>query len=96
MKTLLAFIVGLLIATSALALEVNDASGSQLESIKGIGPVTSTAIQEARKTKPFASWSDLMARIKGVGSNTAKKWSDQGLTVNGATLGGSQDTPAKP
>ncbi len=96
MKKLLAIIAGLIITTSAWALEVNDATGSQLESIKGIGPMTSTAIQEARKIEPFASWSDLMTRIKGVGSATAKKWSDQGLTVKGAAFNISQGQAPKP
>ena len=89
MKTLLTVLATILMATSAWALEVNDASDAELQSIKGIGPATSTAIQTARKAKPFSSWSDLMSRIKGVGSVTAKRWSDQGLTVKGAKLAGS-------
>lgn len=86
MKYLLSLLLTALATCHALALEINQATAPQLETIKGIGPVTSQAIMDARKDKPFSSWADLQARIKGVGTNTAKKWSDQGLTVQGAKL----------
>ena len=81
MKKLWIVILGVCTSLSAWALDVNKATLTELRGIKGIGPATAQAIVDARTAAPISSWDDLMKRVKGVGSITAKKWADQGLTV---------------
>lgn len=69
----------------AFAVEVNQADQAALDGIKGIGPTTSKAILEARKKGGnFKDWDDLQVRVKGVGEKSSDKFSQAGLTVNGA------------
>lgn len=86
-----------LTAPAWAAVEVNQASQAELESVKGIGPATSARLVEERKRSPFKDWDDLILRIKGVGAGSAAKLSEAGLTVNGAPFGRSttQAVPAK-
>lgn len=79
------------------AVDVNKASATDLDSIKGIGPGTSAKIIEQRKNAPFKNWNDLIGRVSGIGEKRAAKLSHQGLTVNGEAYkpaGG--PSPAKP
>ena len=66
------------------AVEINQATQAQLESVKGIGPALSAKILEARKAGNFKSWSDLQDRVSGVGPGSAAKLSQAGLTVGGS------------
>jgi competence protein ComEA len=81
------FLIAALLSVSSLAclagVDVNKASAADLDSIKGIGPSTSTKIVEARKTTPFKDWNDLVKRVPGIGEKRAAQLSAQGLTVNG-------------
>lgn len=91
--TLLALASGFAFA----AVDVNKASQAELEAVKGIGPGMSTKILEARRSGPFANWSDLQTRVKGVGHGNAVKFSADGLTVNGAAYAAAAPSPkAKP
>ncbi len=66
--------------------EINSADQAALDSIAGIGPATSKAIiDERKKGGNFKDWSDLEARVKGVGEKNAVKLSAAGLVVNGQT-----------
>lgn len=94
--TLLALASGFAFA----ATEINKAAQAELESVKGIGPGMAGRILDARKSGPFADWADLRTRVKGVGEGNAKKFSEQGLTVNGkaytvAAAAPAKDQPAK-
>ena len=71
-------------ATFAFAIDANKASQAELESIKGIGPSVSQRVLDERAKKPFADWSDMETRVKGVGPGNAAKFSAAGLTVNGS------------
>jgi len=82
-KSFLGFVLALLAATAFAAVDVNQASQPELESIKGIGPSMSGRILEARKAGAFTDWGDLLTRVKGVGDGNATKFSAEGLTVNG-------------
>jgi competence protein ComEA len=77
-----------LIAAFALnafaAVEANQASRADLETVKGIGPGLSGKIVEARKAGAFKNWGDLVERIGGVGPGSAARLSQAGLTVAGA------------
>lgn len=67
----------------AQALDINQASEADLDTIRGSGPALTARILAARQNGPFDSWRDFMHRVKGIGAATAKKWSEQGVTVNG-------------
>lgn len=84
-----------LASTAALAAtDVNKATRAELEAVKGIGPSMATRILEARKTGNFNNWADLQGRVKGVGDGNARKFSADGLTVNGSAYSVT-DMPAK-
>lgn len=82
-----------LFAATAFAADVNKASEADLDGIKGIGPALSTRILDERKKGLFKDWGDFIARIKGIGEGNAQKFSDAGLTINGAPY---KPTAAKP
>lgn len=88
--TLLALASGLAFA----ATDVNKAAQADLESVKGIGPAMATRIIDARRSGPFTDWSDLQGRVKGVGEGNARKFSADGLTVNGASYSAGARPPA--
>lgn len=83
LKKFLAIAAMLFAATTFAAVDVNKASNADLDGVKGIGPVMSKRILTERKKGEFKSWDDFVARVKGVGQNTATKLSAEGLTVNG-------------
>ncbi len=69
--------------------EINQADQAALDGIKGIGPTTSKAIlDERKKGGNFKDWNDLQTRVKGVGDKSSEKFSQAGLTVNGAAKPG--------
>jgi len=80
LKSLFAAATLLCSLTAFAAVEVNQVTEAELDSIKGIGPATSTRILQARKQGVFKDWADLLRRVKGL---SAAKLSKAGLTVNG-------------
>ena len=84
-KKLLAFVATMYVAMAFAAVDVNTATSAELDSIKGIGPVKSALILSERKKAPFKDWNDFVTRVKGVGTNSAAKFSAEGMTVNGAS-----------
>lgn len=75
-----------LLPMAALAgppLDINTATEADLDSLKGVGPATTARVLAERQKGEFASWADLMTRVKGLKSTAAAKLSAQGLTVNG-------------
>lgn len=94
-RKLMAGFAALLWSTLLLAaVEVNKATETDLDTIKGIGPAISARIIEERKLAPFKDWADLVNRVRGIGEPTAAKFSAEGLTVNGTRYGGAP-APAK-
>lgn len=66
----------------AQQIDVNSASGSELQRIKGVGAKKSQAIIAARESGgPFTSLSNLAARVKGIGPKTIAKWQAAGNVV---------------
>jgi competence protein ComEA len=65
------------------ALELNQATQAELESLRGIGPGVSAAVLRARAERPFADWRDLEARVPGLGERSVRRLSDQGARVHG-------------
>ena len=92
LKKLLAILLMLCATMAMAAVDVNKATEAQLDSVKGIGPVTSKLIMSERKKGEFKSWEDFIERVKGVGDDKAAKLSAAGLTVNGAAFKGAVAT----
>jgi competence protein ComEA len=82
-KFLAAAVVFCAAAMAMAAVDVNKATEAELDSVKGIGPVTSKLIMSERKKGEFKSWQDFIDRVKGVGEVSAAKFSAEGVTVNG-------------
>ena len=73
-----------LCAVAAMAaVEANQASQSELETVKGIGPGLSGKIVAARQQAAFKDWPDLVDRVGGVGPGNAARFSQAGLSVAG-------------
>ncbi len=66
------------------AVEANQASATELQTVRGIGPSLSTKIVQARKAANFKNWTDMVERVQGVGPGNAARLSQAGLTVAGA------------
>ena len=68
------------------ALEINQATEAELDSLRGLGPAFTRRVLAARSQQPFKDWPDLMRRVSGMGPRVARKLSEQGLTVQGQVL----------
>lgn len=68
------------------AVDANQATRADLETVKGIGPGLSAKIVDARKTGAFKDWNDLVERVGGIGPGNAARFSEAGLTVGGSTF----------
>ena len=75
-------------AVSSAAVDANQASAAELDSIKGIGPAISTKILDERKKGNFKDWNDFISRVNGLGEKNAAKFSAQGMTINGSAYSG--------
>lgn len=69
--------------TSAAApINVNTATQTELESIKGIGPAKAkTIIAERLDGGHFQDANDLQKRVRGIGMRSVEKMVDNGLTI---------------
>ena len=83
LKKILALLAMLYVAAAFAAVDVNTAKASDLDGVKGIGPVISKRILDERKKGKFKDWPDLVSRVKGLGETSAAKLSAEGLTVDG-------------
>jgi competence protein ComEA len=95
LKKILAILVMLYAAVAFAAVDVNKANAADLDSVKGIGPATSSKIiAEREKNGPFKDWNDLIGRVKGIGETNAATMSTSGLTVAGTSYSGAPAAPA--
>ncbi len=77
--TLLASNTGLVYASP---INVNTATQTELESIKGIGPAKAkTIIAERLDGGHFQDANDLQKRVRGIGLKSVEKMVDNGLTI---------------
>jgi competence protein ComEA len=95
-RQLIAAVLTFFALNAFAAVDANQATRADLETVKGIGPGLSAKIVEARKTGAFKNWGDLVERVGGIGPRNAGKLSQGGLTVAGAAYDGSAATEAKP
>jgi competence protein ComEA len=93
-RTLTALVLAAFAFAAQAAVEVNQASQAELETVKGIGPGLSGKILEARKSGAFKDWTDLVDRVGGMGPGNAAKFSQAGLTVSGAPYAVAAAAPA--
>lgn len=71
---------------SAQALDVNAASVTELQTIKGVGPRTARIIvQERQRAGQFESMQDLSERVRGIGLKRLQAMQQAGLSVNAGT-----------
>ena len=96
LKKILAIAAMLCATASFAAVDVNQASAADLDGIKGIGPAKSTRILDERKKSPYKDWPDFIARVRGVGTTTASRYSAEGLTVNGVAYPVARPVAAAP
>jgi len=67
---------------NASPINVNTATQSELESIKGIGPSKAkTIISERLDGGHFQDANDLQKRVRGIGMRSVEKMVDNGLTI---------------
>lgn len=67
---------------NASPINVNTATQSELESIKGIGPSKAkTIIAERQDGGHFQDANDLQKRVRGIGMRSVEKMVDNGLTI---------------
>ena len=83
LKKLSSLLLAFCAASAFAAVDVNTAGPADLDSVKGIGPGTSTKLLEVRKAGKLKDWADLIDRMPGIGEKRAAKLSSEGLTVNG-------------
>jgi competence protein ComEA len=88
LKKIIAVFAMLVASVAFAAVDVNKATPAELDSVKGIGPVTSKLITTERAKGPFKSWEDFITRTNGIGDNRAAKLSAEGLTVDGTSYKG--------
>jgi competence protein ComEA len=94
LKKILVILAMLYAAACFAAVDVNKATATELDAIKGIGPVMTKRILDERKKGEFKNWDNFLGRVKGIASITAAKYSAAGLTVNGETF--KRDLGGKP
>jgi competence protein ComEA len=83
-RNFIAALLAVIAVNAFAAVDANQASRTDLETVRGIGPSLSAKIVKARETGSFKSWADLVARVGGIGSGNAARLSKSGLTVQGA------------
>ena len=82
---------GLGVATNAQAIDVNTASQSQLQAVKGVGPRTAQIIvQERTRAGHFESLEDLSDRVRGIGVKKLQAMQAGGLKVGGSHIAKSE------
>jgi len=68
--------------STAAPINVNTATQTELESIKGIGPAKAkTIIAERLDGGHFQDANDLQKRVRGIGMRSVEKMVDNGLTI---------------
>ncbi|MEO5732504.1 MAG: helix-hairpin-helix domain-containing protein [Rubrivivax sp.] len=93
-RQLFATLLAVLALNAFAAVDANQATRADLETVKGIGPGLSGKILDARKTGGFKNWDDLVERVGGIGPRSATKLSQGGLTVAGNGFDGASASPS--
>jgi competence protein ComEA len=94
MRKILVLFMCFMTSLTFAAVDINKATQSEIEAIKGIGPSTSKKILDERKKGPYKNWDDVIDRVSGVGAGNATRFSEAGLTVSGQSYGKSKSAPS--
>jgi len=87
-----AVMAGLAVGLPAQAIDVNVASVTQLESLRGVGPRTAKMIvHERSRAGAFASMEDLSDRVRGLGERRVRALQAAGLEVSASSHGQSSE-----
>lgn len=89
-RRFIAAVIAAVALNAFAAVDVNRADRAELETVKGVGPGLSAKILKAREAGEFKDWSDMVTRVPGIGTASAGKLSQAGLTVGGAAFDASQ------
>lgn len=85
MQWIVALLIGLMLNTSALAvIDLNTATQSELESVKGIGPAKAKRIVDYRRKNGAFRNLDALASVQGFGKASVAKLRHE-LVVSGTT-----------
>jgi competence protein ComEA len=95
-RQLIAIVLAAFALNALAAVDANQASRAELETVKGIGPGLSAKILDARGSGAFKSWDDLVERVGGIGAGNAARLSQAGLTVAGSAYSATATPRAKP
>ncbi len=95
-RQLIAIVLAAFALNALAAVDANQASRAELETVKGIGPGLSAKILDARGSGAFKSWDDLVERVGGIGAGNAARLSQAGLTVAGSAYSATATPGAKP
>lgn len=74
--------------TWAQQIDLNKATETELDALKGVGPVLTKEVMNERKKAPFKDWNDVTSRVKGIGMQKASSLSEQGVRVQGSAFDG--------
>jgi len=89
----------LLFVSQAWALDLNQASSDELQSISGVGPKMAQRIVKERARGPFQSLEHLAERVSGVGVKRIERFKAAGLTVGSivrSAVGSADQHPSNP
>ena len=95
-RNFLALLLAVFALNAFAAIDANQASQAELETVKGIGPGLSAKILKARQASSFKNWDDLVDRVGGVGPGNAARFSQAGLTVSGSAYSGAAAKATNP
>ena len=85
-RTLLAGSLLMLAATAHAVTEVNTATQSELESIRGLGVTrVEQILAEREHNGAYTDAADLARRIPGLGRKSVRQLQENGLSINGQT-----------
>jgi len=77
-------VLALCLSHPAHALDANQASASELEALRGLGPKTAALIvKERARGGPYESLDNLAERVKGIGAKKTRMLEASGLRVGG-------------
>lgn len=93
-RQLIATLLAAVALNAFAAVDVNQATRADLETVKGIGPAMSGKILKERESGSFKNWGDLVDRVGGIGPANAGKLSSGGLTVAGSSYDATGAAPA--
>ena len=70
-------------ALAQFAVDLNQATRSELESVRGVGVELAERIMQARARQPFSDWADVRKRVKGVGQRALQGFAEAQFTLHG-------------